>query len=367
MLTLLHPPLPDAAVRHWRWRGLHGSARALALAEAVAADTRPWVFIAADTREAEQLAAELHFFAGDALEILTLPDWEVLPYDIFSPHPDIVSERLRTLSRLPGLRRGVLLLAVDSLLTRLPPVPYVQALSFELRRGEPLAIEPLRLRLAQSGYASVSQVSSPGEFALRGSLFDVFPMGAPAPVRVDLLDEHIDTIRHFDPESQRSLQAIQQLRLLPARELPLDAESVRAFRRRYRARFEGDITRMSVYRGVSEGIAPPGIEFYLPLFFDATAMISDYLPDDAIIQQIHPHRRRRAHGEHIEQRAAQREFTGAADLADAGVAGLRQAQPQGLDRQRLTAPQLEAAGLYIGHRWQARKQAVDRQQQDAAA
>ena len=207
-----------------------------------------------------------------------LPDWEVLPYDIFSPHPDIVSERLRTLSRLPGLRRGILLLAIESLLTRLPPVPYVQARSFELQRGEPLAIEPLRLRLAQSGYASVGQVSSPGEFALRGSLFDVFPMGSPAPVRVDLLDERIESIRRFDPDSQRSLESVEQLRLLPARELPLDAEAVRAFRRRFRARFEGDISRMSVYRAVSEGIAPPGIEFYLPLFFDSTAQITDYVP-----------------------------------------------------------------------------------------
>jgi transcription-repair coupling factor (superfamily II helicase) len=283
MIRLLNPPLPTTAARQWRWRGLHGSARALALAEAVDADSRPWVFIAADTRELEQLAAELHFFAGDALEILTLPDWEVLPYDIFSPHPDIVSERLRTLSRLPALRRGILLLAIDSLLTRLPPVSYVQARSFELKRGEPLAIEPLRLRLAQSGYLSVSQVSGPGEFALRGSLFDVFPMGSAAPVRVDLLDEHIDTIRRFDPESQRSLDKVEQLRLLPARELPLDLEAVRGFRRRFRERFDGDITRMSVYRGVSEGIAPPGIEFYLPLFFDATAKISDYLPEDTII------------------------------------------------------------------------------------
>jgi len=283
MSTLLHPSLPDAHQRHWRWRGLHGSARALALAEAVAADTRLWVFIAPDTRELEQLDAELRFFAGNAFEILMLPDWEVLPYDIFSPHPDIVSERLRTLSRLPGLRRGILLLAIESLLTRLPPVPYVQARSFELQRGEPLAIEPLRLRLAQSGYASVGQVSSPGEFALRGSLFDVFPMGSPAPVRVDLLDERIESIRRFDPDSQRSLESVEQLRLLPARELPLDAEAVRAFRRRFRARFEGDITRMSVYRGVSEGIAPPGIEFYLPLFFDSTAQITDYVPPDAVV------------------------------------------------------------------------------------
>jgi transcription-repair coupling factor (superfamily II helicase) len=283
MSALLRPPLPDSAVRRWRWRGLHGSARALALAEAAAADARPWVFIASDTRELEQLGGELRFFGGEALEILTLPDWEVLPYDIFSPHPDIVSERLRTLSRLPELRRGILLLAAESLLTRLPPVAYVQARSFELKLGQPLALEPLRLRLAQSGYASVGQVRGPGEFALRGSLFDIFPMGAPVPVRVDLLDERIDTIRRFDPETQRSLESIPQLRLLPARELPLDADSVRAFRRRFRARFEGDITRMSIYRGVSEGIAPPGIEFYLPLFFDATAQITDYLPADAVL------------------------------------------------------------------------------------
>ncbi|MGC2463336.1 MAG: CarD family transcriptional regulator, partial [Steroidobacteraceae bacterium] len=283
MPTLLHPPLPSDADSSWRWRGLHGSARALALAEAVGADTRPWVFVAADTRELERLAGELRFFGGSALEILTLPDWEVLPYDVFSPHPDIVSERLLTLSRLPLLARGILLLSADSLLTRLPPVSYVQARSFELKTGAPLAIEPLRLRLAAAGYISVSQVTGPGEFALRGSLFDVFPMGSDVPMRVDLLDDRIDSIRRFDADTQRSLESIEQLRMLPARELPLDAEAVKAFRRRYRARFEGDVTRMPIYRGVSEGIAPPGIEFYLPLFFEATAQITDYLPQQLVV------------------------------------------------------------------------------------
>src|ERR1700722_10830192 len=283
MPMLLHPPLPAAADSPWRWSGLHGSARALARAEAVSSDSRPWVFVAADTRELERLAEELRFFGGAALEILTLPDWEVLPYDVFSPHPDIVSERLRTLSRLPLLARGILLLSADSLLARLPPVSYVQARSFELKSGEPLAIEPLRLQLSSAGYASVSQVTSPGEFALRGSLFDVFPMGSEVPVRVDLLDDRIDSIRRFDPDTQRSLEGIDRLRLLPARELPLDADSVKAFRRRYRARFEGDVTRMPIYRGVSEGIAPPGIEFYLPLFFEATAQITDYLPQQLVV------------------------------------------------------------------------------------
>src|SRR3984957_7827368 len=282
MSHLLHPPLPSA-VDSWRWRGLHGSARALALAEAVGRGTRPGGFIAADTRELERLAEELRFFGGAALEILTLPDWEVLPYDVFSPHPDIVSERLRTLSRLPLLARGILLLSADSLLARLPPVSYVQARSFELKSGEPLAIEPLRLQLSSAGYASVSQVTSPGEFALRGSLFDVLSMGGEVPARADPLVDPIDSIRRFDPDTQRSLEGIDRLRLLPARELPLDADSVKAFRRRHRARFEGDVTRMPIYRGVSEGIAPPGIEFYLPLFFDATAQITDYLPPQLVV------------------------------------------------------------------------------------
>jgi len=283
MTTLLHPPRPSPAAPHCHWRRLRGSARALALAEAVTEDTRPWVLVAPDTRALERMAAELRFFGGESLPILTLPDWEVLPYDVFSPHPDIVSERLLTLSRLPTLRRGVLLLTADSALGRLPPKAYVQARSFELKRGEALLIEPLRSRLAEAGYMSVSQVAGPGEFALRGSLFDVYPTGTDAPVRVDLLDDRIESIRRFDPDTQRSLEAVEELRLLPAREIPLDAEAVRHFRRRFRERFEGDVTRMPLYRGVAEGLAPPGIEFYLPLFFDSTASLGDYLPREAVI------------------------------------------------------------------------------------
>jgi transcription-repair coupling factor (superfamily II helicase) len=281
--TLLHPPLPAVGDAPARWRGLHGSARALALAEAARLDTRPWIVIASDARELERLADELRFFGGAELTLLTLPDWEVLPYDVFSPHPDIVSQRLRALSQLPQLTRGIVLLSVESLLARLPPRSYVQARSFELKVGASLAIEPLRTRLIESGYASVSQVTGPGEFALRGSLFDVYPMGSDSPVRVDLLDDRIDSIRSFDPDTQRSLQSTPQLTMLPAREMPVDAESVKAFRRRYRARFEGDIARMPIYRGVAEGIAPPGIEFYLPLFFDKTARITDYLPPQVVI------------------------------------------------------------------------------------
>src|SRR5262252_2735757 len=213
------------------------------------ADARLYVLIADGARELERLSAELQFFTSGALPLLRLPDWEVLPYDLFSPHPDIISERLQTLYELPHTRHGCLV-AADTLMQRLPPRQYVQGRAFELVKGQSLAIEPFRQRLAEAGYASVSQVVSPGEFAVRGSLLDVFPMGSAAPLRIDLFDEEIEAIRRFDPETQRSLDAIERVRLLPAREVPLDPEAVRAFRRRYRTRFEGDPNRGSVYRGV---------------------------------------------------------------------------------------------------------------------
>ncbi|MBV9698369.1 MAG: transcription-repair coupling factor, partial [Gammaproteobacteria bacterium] len=283
MTSLLHPPLPAAATPHLRWQQLYGSAAALAVAEAGARDPRLYVLIANGARELERFSAELHFFSAGRLPLLRLPDWEILPYDLFSPHPDIVSERLRTLDELPGTARGCLIVAADTLLQRLPPRQYVQGRAFELRRGQALALEAFRQRLVEAGYASVSQVVSPGEFAVRGSLLDVFPMGTTVPLRIDLFDEEIEAIRRFDPESQRSLDALEVVRLLPAREVPLDAQAVRDFRRRYRTRFEGDPTRSVIYRGVSDGLAPAGIEFYQPLFFDSTATLFDYLPPAAVL------------------------------------------------------------------------------------
>lgn len=288
MTRLLTPPIPDPSQRTVQWSELHGSAVALALAEAATdpAGQGVWVVIEADAKTLERRQAELSFFLADELargdlELLTLPDWEVLPYDVFSPHADITSERLRALSRLPTIRQGILLVTLDTLLQRLPPRAYVEGRSFCLKVGEKLALEAFRLRLAEAGYASVSQVGGPGEFALRGSLLDVYPMGSAFPLRIDLFDDEIDAIRRFDAESQRSLDTLNEITLLPARELPLDADAVRAFRRRYRQRFEGDPTRSAIYRGVSDGIAPSGIEFYLPLFFDQTASLFDYLPSDS--------------------------------------------------------------------------------------
>jgi transcription-repair coupling factor (superfamily II helicase) len=283
MTGILHPRRPSPSQPQLHWAGLHGSATALALAEAAAADDRPWIVLEPDNRSVERRCAELGFFAPADLPILTLPDWEVLPYDVFSPHPDIISQRLLALAELPMLRRGILLLSVDTLLQRLPPRQYIAGRSFSLAVGERLALDAFRLQLAEAGYLGVSQVAGPGEFALRGSLLDVFPMGTDSPLRIDLFDDEIEAIRRFDPESQRSLDTLQSIRLLPAREIPLDGDAVRAFRRRYRSRFDGDPTRSTIYRGVSEGLAPAGIEFYLPLFFDATATLFDYLPAAAII------------------------------------------------------------------------------------
>jgi transcription-repair coupling factor (superfamily II helicase) len=283
MPALLHPPTPNVSSAHLRWHQLYGSAAALALAEATRADRRLYVLIADDARELEQLTAELRFFAGSALALLRLPDWEVLPYDLFSPHPDIISERLQTLYELPHARHGCLIVAADTLMQRLPPRNYVQGRAFELARGQALALEPFRQRLIEAGYASVSQVVSPGEFALRGSLLDVYPMGAAAPLRIDLFDDQIEAIRRFDPETQRSLDALESVRLLPAREVPLDTQAIKDFRRRYRTRFEGDPNKGAIYRAVSEGLAPAGVEFYQPLFFDATATLFDYLPPDAVV------------------------------------------------------------------------------------
>ncbi|HXA92648.1 MAG TPA: hypothetical protein VNU73_05315, partial [Steroidobacteraceae bacterium] len=191
MATLLNPPVPTAARRHLRWHQLYGSAGSLALAEAMRADPRLYVVIAPGARELERLAAEIRFFGSSEITLLELPDWEVLPYDVFSPHPDITSQRLRALFDLPRARRGCLIVAADTLLQRLPPVAYVQGRAFELTVGETLGLEAFRGRLIEAGYASVSQVAGPGEFAMRGSLLDVFPMGAENPLRIDLFGDEI--------------------------------------------------------------------------------------------------------------------------------------------------------------------------------
>jgi len=265
------------------WRNLAGAGAALWLARAAATLTRPLLVITRDAAGVARLEDELRFFAGPDLPILTFPDYETLPYDQFSPHPDIISQRLRVLSKLPAMGTGLVVTDLATSLQRLPPRAFIDGHALSLAVGETLDLEQFRLRLTAAGYSSVPQVAAPGEFAIRGSLFDVFPMGSAAPLRIDLFDEQIDSIRSFDPETQRSSERLGRLDLLPAREFGLSPESIRDFRRRFRTRFEGDLTRMPLYRDVGEGLAPAGIEYYLPLFFESTASLFDYLPSDSVV------------------------------------------------------------------------------------
>jgi transcription-repair coupling factor (superfamily II helicase) len=280
-----HPLLPDSARQPIHWRELYGSSLGLAAAEAARRHPGPVLILAADTPEASRLEYELRFFTGDAPErpVLSFPDWETLPYDSFSPHQDIVSQRLATLYQLPGLKQGVLVVPVSTLMNRLPPRRYLQAHSLILDRGDELDLNEMRRRLENSGYRCVSQVMEHGEFAVRGGLLDLFPMGSALPYRIDFFDEQVDSLRTFDPETQRSLDAVDNIRLLPAREFPLDEEAVTRFRQNYRLRFEGNPQNSPLYRDVSDGLAPPGIEYYLPLFFDETASLLDYLSEETLV------------------------------------------------------------------------------------
>ncbi len=274
---------PSSAHPSVRWQGLAGAALPLALAQAASEAAGPLLVVTRDAAQSERLEAELAFFVPQDLPVLAFPDYETLPYDRFSPHPDIISQRLRALARLPLLGRGIVLADLATAMQRLPPRSFIDAHALALAIGEDLDLEAFRLRLTAAGYASVPQVGAPGEFAIRGSLFDIFPMGSEAPLRIDLDDRRIDSIRSFDSETQRTTGRIERVDLLPAREFSLAPESIRDFRRRFRTRFEGDLTRMPVYRDVGEGLAPAGIEYYLPLFFDGTATLFDYLPGDAAL------------------------------------------------------------------------------------
>jgi transcription-repair coupling factor (superfamily II helicase) len=286
-MPLFDPALPTPALPVVKWGKLYGAAAALAIAEAASKAAGPLIVITQNSREAEALSEEIGFFLGNRLPVRLFPDLETLPYDSFSAHPDITSARLSTLAELPRARAGVWLVAIDTLLQRLAPRSYIEAHSLKLHVGETLDLNALRERLTVAGYVAVTQVVAHGEFAVRGSLLDVFPMGSDSPYRIDMLDRDVDSIRHFDPDTQRSGDKLDRIQLLPARETPLSPDAVREFRRRYRLRFTGDLTEHSVYRDVSAGQAPGGLEFFLPLFFDRTSNLFEYLPPTGIVVDLH--------------------------------------------------------------------------------
>ena len=279
MSVLRLPPLPAASGKQ-HWGNLPGAALSLAIAEAASNAKRFTLLLTADSQSAERLQEELAFFAPE-LPVLHFPDWETLPYDLFSPHQDIVSQRIATLYQLPELSHGVLVVPITTALHRLAPKRFLLGSSLVLDVGQKLDVEQMRLRLEAAGYRCVDTVYEHGEFAVRGALIDLFPMGSALPYRIDLFDDEIETLRTFDPENQRSIDKVESIRLLPAREFPLKKEAVTGFRARFRERFDVDFRRCPIYQDLSTGITPAGIEYYLPLFYEETATLFDYLPEDS--------------------------------------------------------------------------------------
>ncbi|MDO6461673.1 transcription-repair coupling factor [Granulosicoccaceae sp. 1_MG-2023] len=271
-------PLPDEHIRHWG--RLYGSAPALAISEyAKQSDTLVTVLVPA-MHELVQLEAELRFYGGEALEVQTFIDWETLPYDLISPHQDIISERIRSLYRLPRTKRGVLLVSAAGFLQRLSPRSYLEQHALMIRNGDKLDPELFREQLVDGGYRNVAQVESHGEFAVRGSIIDLFPMASDAPIRLDVFDDELESIREFDPETQLSTGTRDSIDLLPAHEFPLNSDGIKRFRSQFRTRFESSGKDVPLYQSVSDGFAPGGIQYYTPLFFDAMATLFDYLPAD---------------------------------------------------------------------------------------
>ncbi len=259
---------------------LPGSADALALARL--AGRQPLVVVTASAGDAQRLLEEIPWFAPD-LRVRLLPDWETLPYDHFSPHHDLVSERLATLWATLGGAIDVLLMPATTAVVRLAPTSFLAAYTFAFKRGEKLDAEAFRGQVTLAGYTHVTQVVSPGEYSIRGGLIDLFPMGSTLPFRLDLFDNEIESIRTFDIDTQRTLYPVPEICLLPAREFPMDDKARTGFRQRFREVFEGDPAKSGLYKDVSSGIASAGIEYYLPLFFEETATLFDYLPAGSVL------------------------------------------------------------------------------------
>ena len=278
MSSLFTLPVPGQRARI---AGVHGSADALAVAR-LAQPGRLLTVVTAFAADAQRLLDELAWFAP-SLRAHLLPDWETLPYDNFSPHQDLVSERLATLYQVSHGACDVLLVPVTTALYRLPPQQFLGAYSFFLAQGATIEPEALRRQLTMAGYTHVTQVVSPGEYSYRGGLIDLFPMGSAIPYRIDLLDNEVESIRSFDVDTQRTIYKVKEVRLLPAREFPTDEEARTRFRSNFRAAFEGDPSNRQIYKDVSNGTFPAGIEYYLPLFFETTATLTDYLPAGTVI------------------------------------------------------------------------------------
>lgn len=276
-------PLPKGPGDIRRLGQVQGSATGLLTQQIACRHNGLMLLICQDMESAERLQNEVRFYSCDQLPVRLLPDWEILPYDSFSPHQDIISTRIQTLHQLPEQKHGVLILPISTLMHRLPPLSFITASALFLEPGQKLDSIALRQRFTDAGYTAVDTVYEHGEFAIRGAIIDLYPMGSELPLRIDLFDDEIDTIRTFDPESQRSIDKVDRVRLLPAKEFPFHQDAITRFKQRWRERFDVDHTRCPIYQDVSSGLTPPGIEYYAPLFFEQSATLFDYLPENTLI------------------------------------------------------------------------------------
>jgi len=274
LISPFQPQIPNNN-QHLLWGNCRHAVLALAMSQLKV--KQPILLVAEDINQALHLQAELQFFC-DNTDILIFPDWETLPYDIFSPLPELVSQRLLAMYQLQSFKQGILIVPVATLMQRLPPVAYINANTFYIKQGSLLDLAQTRLDLEASGYLNVTQVMNHGEYALRGSIFDIFPMGSEFPFRIELFDDEVESIRTFAPDSQQSIEKVSEISLLPAREFPLDKDVINQFKAAFVEQFEGDPKRSLIYNELAEDNVPGGLEYYLPLFFKETATLFDYLP-----------------------------------------------------------------------------------------
>jgi transcription-repair coupling factor (superfamily II helicase) len=286
MPSIFHPPLHPTTGNRQRWSGLHGTAAALALANAQQQHQGVLLVVTEDAASARQLQREMQFFGDNSLRVLNFPAWETLPYDSFSPHQDIISERLAALSQLLSGEPCTLVLPVASLMNRLPPRDFIAGQVFDVKTGDAFHVHSTRQKLESCGYRCVDTVNEHGEFAVRGAVMDIFPAGSELPYRIDLFDDCIESLRSFDPETQRTIEKVPSIRLLPAREFLLTKSGINTFLDRWHARFiHSDPKKSALYQDIASGIASPGAEYFLPLFFEQCAQLLDYLPSNCLIAQ----------------------------------------------------------------------------------
>ena len=283
--SVLTPKLPAEGQSKTYWSRLYGSAKSLTIANVASEAKKPIVVITKDVLSAINLVDELQHFVIDPkkIPIKYFPDWETLPYDMFSPYQNILSERLKILFELINLSKGIVVVPITTLMHRLLPVDHLSENSFSLVLKQRINLEDFKNKLLKQGYNFVSHVTEHGEVCIRGSLVDIYPIGKTKPFRIDLFGNEIDSIRLFDPETQRSIKKVDSFHVLPAREISLSDENIALFRKNWRFNFQGNPNQCSIYRDVSQSIASAGIEYYLPLFYKETSTFFDYIDDDSLL------------------------------------------------------------------------------------